>query len=120
MYIYASVQRCVLPSDTVINNRQFVHVSYVHHEISLEKIKLIYYFFITSSDTEYAHPTQHTNTSCKLDVHHDQGGNETVQTQDLGENEDEDHTDVELWLLGSSSDTGVTDDTNGETSSETR
>jgi len=68
----------------------------------------------TSSDTEYVHPTQHT--SCNLDVHHDQGGNETVQTQDLGENQDQNHTDVQFWLLGSSSDTGVTDDTNGKTS----
>lgn len=72
----------------------------------------------TSSDTEYVHPTQHT--SCNLDVHHDQGGNETVQTQDLGENQDQNHTDIQFWLLGSSSDTGVTDDTNGKTSCQTR
>lgn len=72
----------------------------------------------TSSDTEYVHPTQHT--SCNLDVHHDQGGNETVQTQDLGENQDQNHTDVQFWLLGSSSDTGVADDTNGKTSCQTR
>lgn len=44
------------------------------------------------------------------------GDNQTVQTQHLGENEDQDHSDEQTRLLGSSTDTGITDDSNGETS----
>jgi len=51
---------------------------------------------------------------------HEQGNNETVKTQDFGENENQDHSDEQPGLLGGSSHTGVTDNTNGETSSHTR
>jgi hypothetical protein len=36
-------------------------------------------------------------------------------TQNFSENENKNHADVESWLLGSSADTSVSDDTNGET-----
>jgi hypothetical protein len=42
------------------------------------------------------------------------------RTQDFGENENQDHSDEQPGLLGGSSHTGVTDNTNGETSSHTR
>jgi len=51
---------------------------------------------------------------------HEQGNNETVKTQDFGENENQNHSDEQPGLLGGSSHTGVTDNTNGETSSHTR
>jgi len=51
---------------------------------------------------------------------HQKGNNETVKTQDFCENENQNHSDEQPGLLGSSSDTSVTDDTNGETSSHTR
>jgi hypothetical protein len=41
-------------------------------------------------------------------------------TQDFGENKNENHSDEQPGLLGSSSYTGVTDNTNGETSSHSR
>jgi len=50
---------------------------------------------------------------------HQQGDNQTVKTQDFGENENKNHSDEETRLLGSSSNTSITDNTNGETSSET-
>jgi hypothetical protein len=43
-----------------------------------------------------------------------------TRTQDFGENENQNHSDEQPGLLGGSSDTSVTDDTNGETSSHTR
>lgn len=51
---------------------------------------------------------------------HEQGNNETVQTENFGENENKNHANKETWLLGGTADTGVTDNTNGESSSETR
>lgn len=48
-----------------------------------------------------------------------QSNNQTVQTQDFGENQDQKHTDEQSWLLGVTSDTSVTDNTNGKTSSQT-
>lgn len=42
------------------------------------------------------------------------------RTQDFGENENENHSDEQPGLLGSSSYTSVTDNTNGESSSHTR
>ena len=35
-------------------------------------------------------------------------------TQNFGENENKDHTDEKSGLLGSSADTSITNDTNGE------
>lgn len=40
-------------------------------------------------------------------------------TEDFGENENKNHADKETGLLGGTTDTGITDDTNGETSSKT-
>ena len=40
-------------------------------------------------------------------------------TQNFGENENQDHADEKSWLLSSSTDTSVTDDTNGETGGQT-
>lgn len=49
---------------------------------------------------------------------HDEGNDEAVKTQNFGENENEDHADEQPWLLSGSSDTSVTDDTDGKSSSE--
>ena len=40
------------------------------------------------------------------------GNNKSVETQDLGENEDEDHTDKQPGLLSCPSYSGISDDTN--------
>ena len=48
----------------------------------------------------------------------DETDNETVKSKRFRENEDKNHTDVELGLLGVGADTGVTDDANGETGGE--
>lgn len=50
---------------------------------------------------------------------HEKSDNKTVQTQDFSENEDQNHSDVKTRLLSSSTDTGVADNTNSETSSKT-
>jgi len=50
---------------------------------------------------------------------HEQGDNQTVKTQDFGENENQDHADEESRLLSGTSHTSITDDTNCEASSET-
>lgn len=50
---------------------------------------------------------------------HEKGDNETVKTQDFGENEDQNHTDEKSGLLSSSAHTGVTNNTNSETSGKT-
>lgn len=50
---------------------------------------------------------------------HDERNNETVKTQDFCENEDKNHTDEETWLLCGTTDTGVTDNSDSETSCET-
>ena len=46
------------------------------------------------------------------------GDDETVETQYLGEDENQDHTDEEARLLGCASDAGVTNNTDGETRGE--
>jgi hypothetical protein len=46
------------------------------------------------------------------------GDDETVETQHLGEDENEDHTDEEARLLGRTSDPGVADDADGEARGE--
>lgn len=48
------------------------------------------------------------------------GDDQTVQTQDFGENEDQNHTDKQSGLLGGTTDTGVTDNADGETGGQTR
>lgn len=50
---------------------------------------------------------------------HEESDDETVETQDFGENENENHADEESGLLGGSSHTRVTNDTNSETSGQT-
>lgn len=45
--------------------------------------------------------------------------NRNIHTQDFGENKNQNHSDEETRLLSSSSDTGITDDTNGKSSSKT-
>jgi len=47
---------------------------------------------------------------------HQQCNDESVETQDLGENEDQDHSDKETGLLGRASYTSVTHDANGKSS----
>jgi hypothetical protein len=49
----------------------------------------------------------------------DKRDNEAVETENFGENEDKDHTDVQAGLLGSTAYTGVTDDTDGKAGGET-
>jgi hypothetical protein len=72
-----------------------------------------------------SHPSKHPVVSCLassveagLGVH-EQGNNETVQTQDFGENENQNHADEQTGLLSSSSHTGITDNTDGKASSKT-
>merc|ERR1719231_163893 len=48
----------------------------------------------------------------------DERNNETIQTESLSENEDEDNTDEELWLASVGADTGVTDDADSNTGRE--
>jgi hypothetical protein len=50
---------------------------------------------------------------------HQERDDKTVETQDFGENENQDHSNEETGLLGSSSDTGITNDTDSEASSKT-
>ena len=50
---------------------------------------------------------------------HVDGHDKSVQTQDLGENENEDHADVESWLLCCSTYTRVADNSNRITCSKT-
>ena len=51
---------------------------------------------------------------------YDDGNDESVQTNSLGENEDKDHTYEDVISLGIGSDTGITGNTNGKTSSKGR
>ena len=71
-------------------------------------------------------PSQHLAIPCLIasDVEiglgvHEQSNNETVETQDFGENENQDHSDEQTGLLSSSADTGVSNNTDSETSSKT-
>lgn len=50
---------------------------------------------------------------------HDKSDDQTVKTQYFGEDEDQDHTDEETWLLGSTTDTSITYNTDSETGSQT-
>mmetsp|Transcript_4892 Transcript_4892/g.8352 ORF Transcript_4892/g.8352 Transcript_4892/m.8352 type:complete len:200 (+) Transcript_4892:138-737(+) len=50
----------------------------------------------------------------------DQGHNQTVQTQSLGENQNQNHTNKQLLLLADRTDTGITDNSNRHTSRKTR
>jgi hypothetical protein len=50
---------------------------------------------------------------------HEKGNNESIKTQNFGENENQNHSDEEPWLLCGSADTSITDDSDGETSSHT-
>lgn len=50
---------------------------------------------------------------------HQKGDNQAVQTQNLGENENQDHADEQSRLLGSTAHTGVTDNADGETGGQT-
>lgn len=47
------------------------------------------------------------------------GDDETVKTQDLSENENQNHSDEEPGLLGSAADTGISNNTDGEASGKT-
>lgn len=47
------------------------------------------------------------------------GDDQTVETQYLGEDEDQDHADEESGLLSGSPDTGITDDANSESGGQT-
>merc|ERR1712107_812156 len=49
----------------------------------------------------------------------DQSNDQTVQTESLRENENQNHTDEKLGLLSSGTDTSVTNNTNSNTSSKT-
>jgi hypothetical protein len=51
---------------------------------------------------------------------HEKGDDETVQTQNFGENENENHSDEKPGLLGSSAHTSITNDSDSEASSHTR
>jgi hypothetical protein len=51
---------------------------------------------------------------------HEQGDDESVKTQDFGENENENHSDEQPGLLSGSSDTSIADNSDGKSSSHTR
>jgi len=63
--------------------------------------------------------------ACDAEIHTDilqsnvkvDGYNKSVQTQYFGENEDQNHTDEQTWLLCCASYTSIANDTNGKTSS---
>jgi len=42
------------------------------------------------------------------------GDDETIETQDLGEDQDQDHAHEEAWLLGGAPHPGVSDDSDGK------
>lgn len=46
------------------------------------------------------------------------GNDEPIKTQHLSENEDQNHSYEETWLLGCASDTGITNNTYGKSSSQ--
>lgn len=48
----------------------------------------------------------------------DDGDDHAIETEGLSEDENEDHADEDLLLLGVGSNTSITDDTNSETSCE--
>merc|ERR1712107_659670 len=50
----------------------------------------------------------------------DQSNDQTVETESLRENEDQNHTDEKLGLLSSGTNTSVTNNTNSNTSGKTR
>eukprot|EP01083_Nonionella_stella_P206643 751444_1 len=50
----------------------------------------------------------------------DQSHNQTVKSQSLGENEDQNHTNEELLLLANRSHTSISNNSNGHTGSESR
>jgi hypothetical protein len=50
---------------------------------------------------------------------HKQSNDKSIKTQDFGENENENHSDKQPGLLSSSTDTSITDNSDGETSSHT-
>merc|ERR1712000_338437 len=50
---------------------------------------------------------------------HEKSNNQTVKTQNFSENENENHSNEETRLLGGTTDTSVTNNTDSETSSET-
>jgi hypothetical protein len=50
---------------------------------------------------------------------HEESNNQAVKTKDFSENEDENHADEESGLLSGTTDTGVTNNTDGETSGKT-
>jgi len=50
---------------------------------------------------------------------HQESNDQTVKTQDFGENENKNHADEEPRLLSSTTDTSITNNTNSETSSKT-
>ena len=49
----------------------------------------------------------------------DERDNEAVKTQSLGENEDEDHSDIHTLLLGNGADTSISHNTNSKPSGKT-
>lgn len=50
---------------------------------------------------------------------HEKGDNETVETQNFGENEDQNHSNEQPGLLCGTTDTSISDNTDSETSSHT-
>lgn len=47
-----------------------------------------------------------------------QGDDQTIQTQHFSENQNQDHSHKQSWLLGSATDAGVSHNTNGKTSGQ--
>ena len=62
---------------------------------------------------------QVSNLLC-LCVHHYEGRDESVETEDLGENEDQNHANVQFGLLRRPTNTRITNNANGHTGRQTR
>lgn len=54
----------------------------------------------------------------KLRGSKDEGDDHSVESQDFGEDKNKDHSDEETWLLGGSTDSGVSDDSDGVSGSQ--
>lgn len=62
-------------------------------------------------------PAEHLSVAAS--TRHDEGDNQSVQAQRLGEDKDEDHSDEKLRLLSGGTHTGVTNNANSSSGGET-
>lgn len=75
--------------------------------------------FDTGDMASYADVVKQLNVKSNLLDGKNEANDETVESQSLSENEDQNHTDEETGLLSVGANTSVTNDTDGHTGSET-